>query len=87
MRAEWDVASCLRNGRLVQVLPQYHTPDADIYAVYPQRYQMSTRVRAFVDFISESLSRSAEPVKPNSRLPSGRPVRRVHENGDETTSK
>jgi DNA-binding transcriptional LysR family regulator len=32
MRADWDVASCLRNGRLVQVLPQYHSPDADIYA-------------------------------------------------------
>jgi DNA-binding transcriptional LysR family regulator len=60
MRAEWDVASCLRNGRLVQVLPQYHTPDADIYAVYPQRHQMSTRVRTFVDFIAESLSRSTE---------------------------
>ena len=63
MRAEWDVASCLRNGRLVQVLAQYHTPDADIYAVYPQRHQMSTRVRAFVDFISESLRRSAEVNK------------------------
>jgi DNA-binding transcriptional LysR family regulator len=28
---EFDV---LDSGRLVQVLPQYHTPDADIYAVY-----------------------------------------------------
>lgn len=60
MRAEWDIASYLRSGRLVQVLPQYHTPDANIYAVYPQRHQMSTRVRAFVEFISESLRRSTE---------------------------
>ena len=60
MRAEWDIGSCLRNGRLVQVLPQYHTPDADIYAVYPRQHQTSARVRAFVDFTSESLSRSAE---------------------------
>ena len=60
MRAEWDIARYLRSGRLVQVLPQYHTPEADIYAVYPQRHQMSTRVRAFVEFISESLSRSTE---------------------------
>jgi len=58
MRAQWDTASHLRSGRLVQVLPQYHTPDADIYAVYPRRHQMSTRVRVFVDFISASLSRS-----------------------------
>jgi LysR family transcriptional regulator, transcriptional activator for dmlA len=60
MRAQWDVASFLQSGRLVQVLAQYHTPGADIYAVYPQRHQMSTRVRAFVEFISESLRRSAE---------------------------
>jgi len=60
MRAEWDVAGYLRSGKLVPVLPQYHTPDADIHAVYPQRHQVSTRVRAFVDFISESLRRAAE---------------------------
>lgn len=60
MRAEWDIARYLKSGRLVQVLPQYHTPEADIYAVYPQRHQMSTRVRAFVEFISGSLSRSTE---------------------------
>jgi DNA-binding transcriptional LysR family regulator len=62
MRAEWDIAGCLRSGRLVQVLPQYHTPDADIYAVYLQRHRMSTRVRAFVEFICESLSRSTDVV-------------------------
>jgi LysR family transcriptional regulator, transcriptional activator for dmlA len=33
LRAEWDVARYLDSGRLVQVLPQYVTPDADIYAV------------------------------------------------------
>lgn len=52
MRAEWDIERYLRSGRLVQVLPQYHTPDADIHAVYPQRHQMAARVRAFVDFVS-----------------------------------
>jgi DNA-binding transcriptional LysR family regulator len=52
MRAEWDVQHHLRSGRLVQVLPQYDTPDADIYAVYPQRHQTSARVRGFVDFLA-----------------------------------
>ena len=52
MRAEWDIERYLRNGRLVQVLPQYYTPDADIYAVYPQRHQLAARVRAFVDFVA-----------------------------------
>ncbi|WP_326536742.1 LysR substrate-binding domain-containing protein [Pseudorhodoferax sp.] len=54
MRAEWDIAQHLRSGRLVQVLPQFTTPDADIYAVYPQRHQHAARVRAFVDFLVES---------------------------------
>jgi len=56
MRAEWDIERHLKNGRLVQVLPQYSTPEADIHAVYPQRHQMASRVRAFVDFVALSLS-------------------------------
>lgn len=52
MRAEWDIERYLRNGRLVQVLPQYGTPDADIYAVYPERHRMAVRVRTFVDFVA-----------------------------------
>ena len=52
MRAEWDIERYLKNGRLVQVLPQYATPDADIHAVWPQRHQNTARVRAFVDFVA-----------------------------------
>ena len=59
MRAEWDVGRHLRSGRLVQVLPQYATPDADIYAVYPQRHQLAARVRAFVDFLAQSFGQQA----------------------------
>lgn len=54
MRAEWDIQRYLVSGRLVQVLPQYFTPDADIFAVYPQRHQMAVRVRAFVEFVAQS---------------------------------
>jgi len=59
MRAEWDIERYLKNGRLVQVLQQYSTPDADIHAVYPQRHQLASRVRAFVDFVALSLSQQA----------------------------
>ena len=62
MRAEWDIERYLTNGRLVQVLPQYFTPDADIHAVYPQRHQLAARVRAFVDFVALSLNPQAVPV-------------------------
>ena len=51
MRAEWDIRQHLRSGRLVQVLPGFHTPDADIYAVYPQQARTAARVRAFVDHL------------------------------------
>lgn len=54
MRAEWDIDRYLKNGRLVQVLPKYFTPDADIHAVYPQRHQLAARVRAFVDYVAQA---------------------------------
>lgn len=57
MRAEWDIERYLETGRLVQVLPQYRTPDADIYAVYPQRHQLSARIRTFVEFLAEAFER------------------------------
>ncbi len=63
MRAEWDIERYLRNGRLVHVLPQCHTPDADIHAVYPQRHQLAARVRAFVDFVALSFSQQAASSK------------------------
>nr|WP_052170640.1 LysR family transcriptional regulator [Massilia sp. JS1662] len=59
MRAEWDIERYLESGRLVQVLPQYRTPDADIYAIYPQHQHQSSRVRTLVAFLSQSFERFA----------------------------
>jgi LysR family transcriptional activator of dmlA len=59
MRAEWDIARYLRSGRLKQVLENYRTPPADIHAVYPQRHQVSARVRAFVDFLASHFEKSS----------------------------
>lgn len=59
MRAEWDIARYLRSGRLVQVLESYRLPPADIHAVYPQRHQLSARVRAFVDFVAADFEKSS----------------------------
>lgn len=56
MRAEWDIKQYLLDGKLVQVLPNCETPNADIFAVYSQRHQMSNRIRAFVDFIAKDLA-------------------------------
>ncbi|MEX3925689.1 LysR family transcriptional regulator [Paraburkholderia sp. BR10936] len=66
MRAEWDINEYLADGRLVVVLPEYETPGADIYAVYAQRHQLSTRIRAFVDFLAIELSKSQRYAVPRS---------------------
>ena len=60
MRAEWDVERYLDSGRLVQILPQYRTPDADIYAVYPQHQHQSARVRTLVAFLTQAFERFAQ---------------------------
>lgn len=62
LRAEWDIAKYLRSGRLRQVLENYATPPADIYAVYPQRHQKARRVTAFVDFLCVSLGSAARKM-------------------------
>jgi len=59
MRAEWDIAKYLRSGRLQQVLENYRTPPADIHAVYPQRHQLSGRVKAFVDFLAAHFEKTS----------------------------
>jgi len=57
LRAGWDIERYLESGRLVEVLPGYKTPDADIYAVYAPRHQLSARIRTFVDFLGERFGR------------------------------
>ncbi|SFO05433.1 DNA-binding transcriptional regulator, LysR family [Formivibrio citricus] len=56
MRAEWDIAKYLRSGRLVRLLSDYNLPSADIYAVYPERHYLSTKVRVFIDFLAARFS-------------------------------
>lgn len=51
IRAEWDLAKYLRSGRLQVVLEEFALPIADIYAVYPERHNLSAKVRVFVEFL------------------------------------
>ncbi|MDO5625354.1 MAG: LysR family transcriptional regulator [Pseudomonadota bacterium] len=59
LRAEWDVARYLQSGRLRQVLTDWHSPDADIYAVYPERHRASVRVKALADFAAQAMQAQA----------------------------
>ena len=68
MRAEWDVAKYLRSGRLVQVLADYETPSADVYAVYLERLNLSAKVAYFVEHLRDFLSSHADgPAASGSR--------------------
>ena len=50
------IASALKEGRLETVLDQYTPMTTGLYVVYPSSKLVSTKVRAFVDFIAESWS-------------------------------
>jgi len=56
MRSQWDVERYLKSGQLVQVLADWSTPSAPIYAIYPEAHRRSLRVRAFTDFLVERFS-------------------------------
>ena len=57
MRSEWETAAHLRAGRLRVVLPDWHTPPADIHALYPERLNLPAKTLAFVEFLSQRFAR------------------------------
>lgn len=50
------VHDALRSGRLVGVLADHAWPELSAYAVYPPTRHLSSRVRAFIDFVAERLA-------------------------------
>lgn len=59
LRSEWDIARHVTAGRLKLVLPEHAQLDADIHAVYPERHNLSPKVRAFVEFLSRHIQETA----------------------------
>ncbi|NNJ15126.1 LysR family transcriptional regulator [Pseudomonas putida CSV86] len=59
MRAEWNLARYLRSGELVEVLGDYETPPADIYAVYLERLNLSAKVSFFIEHLRAFFEREA----------------------------
>ncbi len=51
------VSHHLNNGRLLRVLPDYHTSIGDLSMIYPSNRYLPTRVREFIDF---AVSKSTE---------------------------
>jgi DNA-binding transcriptional LysR family regulator len=53
---EWIVARELESGALTRLFPEYATFAPRVYAVYTSRKYMTTKVRTFIDFVSEALA-------------------------------
>ncbi|OAJ70186.1 transcriptional regulator [Methylobacillus sp. MM3] len=62
------VQDCIASGKLVIVLGTYLSEDLPIYALYPQNRHLSTKVRAFIDWIAE-LFESSDLVQTRSQIP------------------
>ena len=61
MRSEWDIHADIAAGRLVPVLKEWTLPSADVFAVYPERANLSAKVSAFIDFLVEWFSPRRTP--------------------------
>jgi DNA-binding transcriptional LysR family regulator len=59
MRSEWDIHADIAAGRLVPVLKDWALPSADVFAVYPERTNLSAKVSAFIDFLVDWFQRDA----------------------------
>ena len=56
---ELFVADELASGKLVRILADYELLPGSLYAVFPTRANLAPKVRAFVDFLDESIGRSS----------------------------
>lgn len=70
MLPTYQVASLVRSGELIAVLPDCEVPPMGIYGVYASRRQMPALVRSFLDFLSgrygeaPDWDRELQPVLP-----------------------
>ncbi len=53
MQPSFYVHQAIASGALIPILTEIHWPEINAYAVYPSTRHLSTRVRAFVDFVVE----------------------------------
>ena len=60
MRSEWDIATQLALGTLVPVLPDWHLPPADVYAVFRTGSHLSAKTRALVDHLLSCFAEQRE---------------------------
>jgi len=58
----FHIEDALRDGRLVEVLQKWKSPDMTLAALYPYQRQLSPRVRVFIDWIGQLYERKFGPL-------------------------
>lgn len=53
--SEFQVACDIQSGKLVQVLPAWHTSSFDVHAVYPARQNLPPRLSLFLEFLQAAM--------------------------------
>jgi DNA-binding transcriptional LysR family regulator len=56
VRSEWDIASELKSGRLIRLLPEFDLPDADVVALLGHKNGRVARTSAFLKELSSRLT-------------------------------
>jgi DNA-binding transcriptional LysR family regulator len=54
--SEFMIAADLAAGRLVRVLPEWHTKVTEVHAVYPARHNLPPRLTLFLDHLAKALN-------------------------------
>lgn len=61
-KSAWDIAEDVRAGRLVPLLSDIATPEANIHAIYPSRRFLPARIRLLVDHLHQHLQQHEREV-------------------------
>jgi DNA-binding transcriptional LysR family regulator len=77
LRSLWDIGPRLASGELIQVLPDFTMPEADIHWLAPYRAQIPRRIRLLVDFLAQRFREEPWRIRPVSARapPSSHPAR------------
>lgn len=54
LQPSFIVGNDLAGGALIEVLPEYHSIELGIYAVYPTRQHVASKVRLMIEFLREA---------------------------------
>ncbi|HZZ33572.1 MAG TPA: LysR family transcriptional regulator [Phenylobacterium sp.] len=57
LKALWDVEGDLAAGRLVELLAPYRSSEINLYVIYRTRTHLPNRVRLFIDFVVDGLTK------------------------------